>query len=294
MARAGSETWAVGLFLAGLVLGLAAAPARAQYCPPGSSCANQHQQRPVEEPRQPRYEPPEPRYEPRPQQPYVPRYQPPPQQPYQAHQPDQPQRRQDSEPPAQWRPAPPPPRHFGSAPEPASPPHERRFGTAPESTAPESTAPPSERRFGTPPGAAAPPAERRFGAGPAPTPPHGAATPVREPRAAAYVYHGQSFAPFRAARYRWPPHMHYDRYGIGGHLPLALLIADYLILDWTEYALAAPPGGENWVRYGPDLLLVDMDTGEVFDAIHGAFIEMPDAGDQPSANADDLNAPADQ
>jgi Ni/Co efflux regulator RcnB len=35
--------------------------------------------------------------------------------------------------------------------------------------------------------------------------------------------------------------------------------------------LEGPPYGYRWVRYGPDLLLVNTRTGRIEDAIYGAF-----------------------
>jgi Ni/Co efflux regulator RcnB len=32
-----------------------------------------------------------------------------------------------------------------------------------------------------------------------------------------------------------------------------------------------PPKGYRWVRYGPDLLLVNVRTGRISDVIYGAF-----------------------
>jgi Ni/Co efflux regulator RcnB len=36
--------------------------------------------------------------------------------------------------------------------------------------------------------------------------------------------------------------------------------------------LYAPPPGFVWVRFGPDLLLVNRHTGQIADVIYGAFI----------------------
>jgi len=35
--------------------------------------------------------------------------------------------------------------------------------------------------------------------------------------------------------------------------------------------LVAPEAGFQWVRYGPDVLLVNVTTGEVVDAVYGVF-----------------------
>ncbi len=104
--------------------------------------------------------------------------------------------------------------------------------------------------------------------------------PPRDTRAGSFAYHGRSYAPFRAGPYRWPGGMHYRRYGVGAFLPLAFILSGYVIADWMDYGLAQPMPGYEWVRYGPDLLLVDPNTGQVVDAAYGAFAE-GDAGPPP-------------
>jgi Ni/Co efflux regulator RcnB len=110
--------------------------------------------------------------------------------------------------------------------------------------------------------------------------------PARDPRARAYVYHGQSLAPFHAARYRWPANTRYRRYTVGLRFPLELLVADYLISNWADYGLVEPQEGYQWVRYGPDVLMVDEDTGEVGDAAYGTFVDSADMEDEPAPSSD--------
>jgi hypothetical protein len=71
--------------------------------------------------------------------------------------------------------------------------------------------------------------------------------------------------------------MRYQRYGIGTYLPLAFIVSGYVIADWIAYGLAPPLPGDEWVRYGPDLLLVDPNTGQIVDAAYSAFAESDDA-----------------
>lgn len=101
--------------------------------------------------------------------------------------------------------------------------------------------------------------------------------PVRDSHAAAYSYHGQSYAPFRTGPYRWPNGMRYRHYGIGAYLPLGLIVSAYVIADWMDYGLAPPPPGYEWVRYGPDVLLVDPATGQIVDGAYSAFAESDQA-----------------
>lgn len=107
-----------------------------------------------------------------------------------------------------------------------------------------------------------------------------------------YTYNGGAYAPFRAAAYRWPHGHAYHRYDRGAHLPRLFWLAQYLIEDFIDYGLAPPPDGFEWVRYGPDLLLIDENTGEVQDAVYGAF---EDSGDvQASDDQSDQGPPSDQ
>ena len=45
----------------------------------------------------------------------------------------------------------------------------------------------------------------------------------------------------------------------------------YYFNDWNLLGLGPPPYGYVWVRYGPDLLLVDRRSGRIADVIYGAF-----------------------
>jgi hypothetical protein len=59
-------------------------------------------------------------------------------------------------------------------------------------------------------------------------------------------------------------------------LPLAFILSAYLIADWMDYGLAAPPPDYEWVRYGPDILLVDPNTGQIVDGAYSAFTDSDD------------------
>jgi len=60
-------------------------------------------------------------------------------------------------------------------------------------------------------------------------------------------------------------------WGYGDRLPLSYYGDRYLIDDYYNYDLYAPPYGTSWVRVGDDVLLVDLDTGEVLDSIASLF-----------------------
>lgn len=54
-------------------------------------------------------------------------------------------------------------------------------------------------------------------------------------------------------------------------LPGLFLSPTYYYEDYWRMGLEGPPWGYRWVRYGPDLLLVETRTGRVADVIYGAF-----------------------
>jgi Ni/Co efflux regulator RcnB len=43
------------------------------------------------------------------------------------------------------------------------------------------------------------------------------------------------------------------------------------VVDWRFYHLRAPFGYQRWIRYGDDLLLVDIRTGRVIDVIYNRY-----------------------
>ena len=71
--------------------------------------------------------------------------------------------------------------------------------------------------------------------------------------------------------YRWPHGWHYRRWAIGAILPPVFFVPDYFYDDYAVLGLQAPPPGYRWVRYGDDLLLVNLRTGEVEDVVYDVF-----------------------
>jgi Ni/Co efflux regulator RcnB len=79
-------------------------------------------------------------------------------------------------------------------------------------------------------------------------------------------------------RYRWrggewyPPEGYYYRHwGYGMRLPYGWYDQQWYIDDYYDYDLPIPPYGYEWVRVGPDALLIDLDTGMVVEAEYGLF-----------------------
>jgi len=79
--------------------------------------------------------------------------------------------------------------------------------------------------------------------------------------------------------YRWPHGYGYVRYRVGAYLPRAYWVGDYYIDDYVAFGLAVPPPDYQWMRYGPDAVLFDLNTGEIADVVPGAFEESADVGD---------------
>lgn len=85
-----------------------------------------------------------------------------------------------------------------------------------------------------------------------------------------FRFRGQSFVSVRAPGFAYPRGYGYRRWAIGASLPLLFLSEPYYV-DWGYIGLARPEPGEEWVRYGPDAVLVDTDSGEVIDVAYGVF-----------------------
>ena len=103
---------------------------------------------------------------------------------------------------------------------------------------------------------------------PPPAGPHG---PGPGPHGAQFVYHGHPFNRVHAAPFVYPAGWGYRRWGIGMVLPPLFLVPAYYYAEWAALGLAPPQPGFEWVRYGPDLLLVNVTTGQVVDVVYGAF-----------------------
>jgi Ni/Co efflux regulator RcnB len=63
----------------------------------------------------------------------------------------------------------------------------------------------------------------------------------------------------------------FHHWGYGQFLPRAWLVPAAFVADYAAYDLAAPPADFEWVRNGPDALLVNLDTGMVVQVVPGAF-----------------------
>jgi Ni/Co efflux regulator RcnB len=86
-----------------------------------------------------------------------------------------------------------------------------------------------------------------------------------------FLYHGRPFNRVHLAPFVYPPGWAYRRWAIGGVLPPLFLASAYYYSGWAALGLPPPQPGFQWVRYGPDLLLVNVTTGQVVDTVYGAF-----------------------
>lgn len=80
-----------------------------------------------------------------------------------------------------------------------------------------------------------------------------------------------SYHRIRGPVFHYPRGYSYRRWGIGAILPQVFLSSYYYWTDWRALGLLPPPPGYVWVRYGPDLLLVNRYNGRIADVIYGAF-----------------------
>jgi hypothetical protein len=100
-------------------------------------------------------------------------------------------------------------------------------------------------------------------------PPHPG--PGAIPAAGQFSYRGRMIERVHRDPFVYPPGWAYRRWAIGAVLPPVFLVPAYFYLDWAELGLTPPPMGDQWVRYGPDLLLVDTGTGAIVEVIYDVF-----------------------
>jgi len=118
--------------------------------------------------------------------------------------------------------------------------------------------------------------------------------PGRSTDGRAFFYGGRSYPAFLVAAFIWPVGYYYDDMPVGGYLPPPLWGPDNFIEDYGYYGVDAPPPNYSWIRYGPDLLLINLDNGQIAREIRGVFqtpgqTEIASAGRRSSrGDPDDL------
>jgi hypothetical protein len=93
------------------------------------------------------------------------------------------------------------------------------------------------------------------------------------PGAGRFSFHGHDFARVHVRPFLYPHGWAYRQWAVGAVLPPLFLTPDYYYPEWAQLGLEPPPPGAQWVRYGPDLLLVDTNTGQVIDTAYGVFYD---------------------
>jgi hypothetical protein len=91
------------------------------------------------------------------------------------------------------------------------------------------------------------------------------------PTSRAYYYGGRRYYGVYAPAFVYPPGWAYRRWAIGAVLPAVFLTSAYYYTGYAAMGLPPPAAGHQWVRYGPDLLLVDVRTGNVIHTAPGVF-----------------------
>jgi Ni/Co efflux regulator RcnB len=71
--------------------------------------------------------------------------------------------------------------------------------------------------------------------------------------------------------FRYPPGFSYRAWASGAILPSIFLTPPYFYDGFAPLGLGPPPPGYRWVRYGPDLLLVNVVSGRIVDVVDGVF-----------------------
>lgn len=84
-----------------------------------------------------------------------------------------------------------------------------------------------------------------------------------------FSYHSQRR--YRGSRWIAPPGFYIRSWSSGDHLPWGWYGSSYRLNDWYSYGLPWPPPGFDWVRVGPDVLLVDRFSGRVVQVVRMVF-----------------------
>ena len=71
----------------------------------------------------------------------------------------------------------------------------------------------------------------------------------------------------------WRPQrgFYYHRWVYGEFLPFGWFDQSYWVSDYWDYGLPVPPYGYAWVRAGPDVLMINLETGFVAESVYGVF-----------------------
>ncbi|MGH6989355.1 MAG: RcnB family protein [Stellaceae bacterium] len=76
---------------------------------------------------------------------------------------------------------------------------------------------------------------------------------------------------YRGRPYVQPRGWFSRHWAFGMVLPRLFWTQHYWIADYADFGLANPPYGYVWVRYDNDALLVNVESGEILQAVYGLF-----------------------
>ena len=76
---------------------------------------------------------------------------------------------------------------------------------------------------------------------------------------------------WRSGSWNGPRGYYYRPWFYGQILPFGWFAPEWYISDYYDYELPVPPYGYEWVRNGPDALLVNIDNGMVVEDVPGIF-----------------------
>ena len=110
----------------------------------------------------------------------------------------------------------------------------------------------------------------RFGA-PGFRPGQGAARPHYDAQYFPRVFQPEHRYAWRGQPWISQPGYYYRHWAYGDRLPFGWFTDRWIINDYYYYDLAVPPYGYEWIRVGPDALLVDLDDGTVVESVYGLF-----------------------
>lgn len=87
----------------------------------------------------------------------------------------------------------------------------------------------------------------------------------------AYHHNYQAARTYHIGPYHRPPGWVPHHWVYGQILPRGYWAAQYILADYWLFGLEVPPPGYEWVRDGPDALLINVETGEIIQVEYGVF-----------------------
>ena len=87
----------------------------------------------------------------------------------------------------------------------------------------------------------------------------------------AYQHNYQAARTYRIGPYHRPAGWVAHHWVYGQILPRGYWSAQYILADYWLFGLEVPPAGFEWVRDGPDALLISTDNGEILQVEYGVF-----------------------